>query len=374
VSDAIPIRVLEREAALQPGRIPERVDEFLSLLGAPTLISVKGRDTSRTRIAATLLHGNEPSGLRAVHAWLRTGQVPAVNTLLFIAAVRTALAPPGFVHRFLPGRIDLNRLWFPPFDGRAGEFAHEVLRLLRQSNAESLVDLHNNTGHNPPYGVGPEPGAAELNLVAFFAERFVHSPLQLGTLVEATRDDFPSVSIECGRSGSPEADAVALAGLERYFAAEHLETRRLTVKRMQVFTDPVRVSVRPGLELAFGDGPVAGADFTIARDIDRHNFERVGPGAPIGWLGADAVWPVEALGEERRDLSRELFAVRDGVIETQKSIVPIMMTTNRRNALDDCLFYTVERAEEIESGGGGTGASDAGAVPARAKSPLSIRE
>jgi hypothetical protein len=343
-SDAIPIRVLEREAALPPERVPEQPEEFLNLLGVSTLISVTGRDTSRTRIVATLLHGNEPSGLRAAHAWLRTGQVPAVNALIFVAAVRTALETPAFTHRFLPGRVDLNRCWLPPLEGQVGSFAQEVLRLLRQSNAESLVDLHNNSGHNPPYGVGPDPGAAEFNLVAFFAERFVHSPLQLGTLVEATRDDFPSVSVECGRAGDPAADAAALSGLERYLAADRIERRRVMTERMDVFTDPLRVSVRPGVELAFGEGPVRSADFTVARDIDRHNFERLAPGVPIGWIREGADWPLEALGEERRDLSRGLFALRDGVLETRKSIVPIMMTTSRRNALDDCLFYVVQPA------------------------------
>jgi hypothetical protein len=347
VSDAIPIRVVEREEALRPEQIPARVEDFLGLLGSPVLISAKGRDPSRTRIVATLLHGNEPSGLRAVHAWLRTGHVPAVNALIFVAAIRTALTPPGFAHRFLPGRNDLNRCWFPPFETPAGAFAHEVLRLLRESNAESLVDLHNNTGHNPPYGVGPVPGAAELNLVSFFAERFVHSPLQLGTLVEATRDDFPSVTVECGRSGDPAADASALAGLEAYLTEERLERRLVKAKRMEVFVDPVRVSVRDGVDLAFGDGPVAGADFTVARDVDRHNFDRLEQGVAIGWLGPRGVWPVEALGEEGRERSRDLFHVQGGVLETRRSLIPIMMTSNRRNALDDCLFYVVGRGEML---------------------------
>jgi hypothetical protein len=119
---------------------------------------------------------------------------------------------------------------------------------------------------------------------------------------------------------------------------------------MDVFVDPVRVCVRDGVELAFGDGPVTGADFTVARDIDRHNFERLETGAPIGWLGARAGWPVEALGERSGDLSRELFAVRDGVLRARQSLTPIMMTTNRRNALDDCLFYVVRTGETLGSG------------------------
>jgi hypothetical protein len=338
----IPLRVLEREIALPKERIPATTAEFLELLAEPTLISAKGHDTSRTRIVSTLLHGNEPSGLHAVRNWLAGDSIPAVNTLFLIGAVRTARRPPGFAHRFLPGRIDLNRCWFPPHTGRAGEFTGEVLRLFRQADPESLIDLHNNTGHNPPYGVSPRVGAEELNLVAYFADRVVHSPLRLGTLVEATQADFPSVTIECGRSGDPIADAAALAGLERYLHDQRAEHLGATPPSMQVLTNPQRVTVRAGVDLAFGESAVADAEFTVARDIDRHNFERLQPGVAIGWLAPGADWPIEAVGPDDRDVSRELFRLRDDILETRREITPIMMTTNRRNALDDCLFYVVD--------------------------------
>jgi hypothetical protein len=280
-----------------------------------------------------------------VHAWLRSGRVPATETLIFIAAVRTALQPPGFAHRFLPGRIDLNRCWLGPWEGRAGEFAGEVLHRIRACEPESLVDLHNNTGHSPAYGVGPAAGPAELGLASLFADRFVRNNLRLGTLIEATRAEFPSISVECGRAGDEAADATALAGIERYLAAGDLAETIAAAAPVALYQDPVRVAVRSRVELAFGDAPVEGADFTVARDIDCHNFERLGPGVRIGWLGRRRLWPIEAMGEGGIDLSRDLFADRDGVLETRRDVVPIMMTTNRQNALDDCLFYVVRPTE-----------------------------
>ena len=41
--------------------------EWLDRLQKPTVVRVAGRDPSRTRAMATLLHGNEPSGLFALH-------------------------------------------------------------------------------------------------------------------------------------------------------------------------------------------------------------------------------------------------------------------------------------------------------------------
>jgi hypothetical protein len=163
------------------------------------------------------------------------------------------------------------------------------------ANAAFLVGLHNNTGHNPPYG----------------------------------------------------ADAVARRGLEACLERATLEQRRVEAPSMRILVDPVRVAVRRGVELAFGDGPVAGADFTVATDIDRHNFERVAPGTPLGWLGPRGVWPVEARGETGRDTSGELFEVAEGRLQTRRSMIPIMMTTSRSNALAYCLFYVVEEGRPV---------------------------
>lgn len=323
--------------------VPPAVEAFLAALGGPTVLCLAGRDRRRTRAVATLLHGNEPSGIRALHAWLRGDEVPVVNVICFVGAVEAALAPPGFAHRMLPGRRDLNRCFRPPWEGREAEVAGEALRLLREAGSETLVDLHNNTGHNPAYGVGPRLDAASLNLTALFAERFVRNSLRLGTLIEATAEDFPSVTVECGRAGDPAADAAALAGLRRYLSAESIETRRVLPARMAVFDDPVRVTLRRGVRLGVGSGPAAGVDLTLAGDIDRHNFQPVLPGAQLGWLADGGPWPIEARGADGQDVSADLFELRSGRLVTRRGMIPIMMTTDPAIAASDCLFYLVQQ-------------------------------
>lgn len=340
--DLIAVRPAPRGSAA-----PADAGALLRSLGGPTVLVLDGRDRSRTRGVATLLHGNEPSGSHALAALLRSDVVPATRVVVLLAAVEAALAPPGFAHRMLPGRRDLNRCFRQPFDDHDGALAHEALRLLREAGCEALVDLHNNTGRNPPYGVATGVDAARLNLVALFAERYVTSDLRLGALTEATADDFPSVTIECGRAGDPAADETALRGLTRYLTAPALETRRLPDRRLTVLAEPIRVRLCPGLTLAFGAVPAPGADLTLVSDIDRHNFTPVLPGAPVGWLGVRGAWPLEARGADGEDVSHDLFQVRDGRLETRRGVVPIMMTTDVAVALADCLFYVVQVREEI---------------------------
>ena len=329
--------------ALDPRRdaIPDTAERWLAALGGPTVLRVPGRDRRRSRGLATLLHGNEPSGLRALHAWLRSSAVPAVDFVCFVGAVEAALAPPGFAHRMVPGRRDLNRCFLPPFAGPEGELAGEALRLLREAGCDALLDLHNNTGHNPPYGVATVADAARLQLTALFGRRLIASDLRLGTLTEATSEDFPSLTIECGRAGDPAADRVAREGLARYAALEAIETRLPPPEPVEILEEPVRVCARPDVRLAFAEAPVPGADLTLAGDLDRHNFELLLPGAPVGWVARDAGWPLEARGADGSEVSRDWFALRDGLLETRRAAVPIMMTVDAAVAKSDCLFYLV---------------------------------
>jgi hypothetical protein len=136
--------------------------------------------------------------------------------------------------------------------------------------------------------------------------------------------------------------------LDQYLSAPRVLERQGAHPALDVLTAPVRVTLRPGMRVAFADAPRPGVDFTVAGDIDRHNFERVAPGSLIGWV-ADGVWPVAARDASGCDLARELFEVRDGVLRARRSLIPIMMTTHAAVAESDCLFYTVDRSASAQA-------------------------
>lgn len=101
----------------------------------------------------------------------------------------------------------------------------------------------------------------------------------------------------------------------------------------------MRVCLRAGARVAFGDRPIEVADLSLAADIDRHNFERVPAGTTIGWLADPVAWPLEARGAAGDDCTRRLFGAADGVLCTRHSLTPIMMTTDATIAASDRLFY-----------------------------------
>ena len=106
------LRFIENPDVAEIGNSPE---EFLNWLGQAGCIFLEGENPERTRAFVTLLHGNEPSGARALFQWLKSGRRPAVNVLCFLPSVQAALQPPVYSHRMLAGRRDLNRCFRPPF-------------------------------------------------------------------------------------------------------------------------------------------------------------------------------------------------------------------------------------------------------------------
>ncbi|MDD3763989.1 MAG: hypothetical protein PHP86_11940 [Nevskiales bacterium] len=330
-----------------PG-IPADVESLLRSFGGPSWIEQRGHNHSRRRLVATLLHGNEPSGVRAVHAWLRSGRVPAVDTVFYIGSIRAALAPPGFAHRFLPGERDANRCYGLPADDVQGRTAGAFTDLFRRRRFEAVIDIHNTTGHNPVYGVGFGVDPARLRLTTLFGEWYMNSNLTLGTLVEMTSASCPSIAVETGRAGDRAADVAAWTGLERFLTLDDLGLDRSgdppPLPADRVLNDPVRVSIAPQLTLAFGDAADPQIDLTLRADIDRHNFECIDAQTAIGWLRPGAQWPLVAHCADALEHSRDMFELRDGTLYTRRPMVPVMMTTDPGIARSDCLFYAMAPA------------------------------
>ena len=323
----------------KPQEIGATVEEFLTRLGGPTWIHLSGRDTSRTRAMSTLLHGNEPSGVRALFQWIRSGTLPTVNLVCFIGAVDAALSPPGFAYRQLPDCRDLNRCFRVPFVGREGQLAAEVLDRLRKVNPEALIDCHNTSGRGPAYGVTTRRHDPQKALTALFSDHLIVTDLRLGTLMEATEEDFPTITAECGGAGDARADLTALTALTRYATADSLWNASHRHDSVKIFHHPIRVELGDGKQVAYGPAPVPDADLTLRADADQFNFGILPQGETLGWVRDSDLNDIAARDAKGRNRTTEMFSVVDGRLVVKDASRILMMTTNPHIAKSDCLFY-----------------------------------
>ena len=319
-----------------PQDVGSTVEDFLVKLGEPTFLWLPGLDTTRTRAVSTLLHGNEPSGVRALHRWIKDGQQPQVNLLCFIGAIEAALTEPFFSHRCAPEGKDLNRCFRSPFEGPEGSIAQAMLQELHQAQPEALIDLHNTSGRSPAYGVSTLNREIQETLTGIFCDHLIVTDLRLGTLMEATEYDWPTVTIEAGGANDPQADELAYCGFTRYALAKDFSDSPSSIT---VVHHPIRVELQKDATVAYGHAPVPNVDLTLLPDVDRLNFGLWSKQEMLGWVGKhglEVLWAKNAMGQ---NLSSAIFSVQNGELRLAHPSRLMMVTTNPEIAQSDCLFY-----------------------------------
>jgi hypothetical protein len=324
-----------------PGELGGSVEEFLTLLGGPACLLISGRDPGRCRALVTLLHGNEPSGVLALHRWLRSGERPAVNLVCIVASVGAALTEPLFTHRMPPRARDLNRCFRPPFDDAQGKLAEEILELLRVHRPEAVIDMHNTSGSGPSFAVCTFADRAHDALAALFTRRLIVSQLHLGALMERSDRDCPTVTIEVGGRLDQEAHRCAFEGLCRYAAVEHLYAGAPAPAAIEQLRDPVRLELRDGVSLTYADVPSMEHDITLCTDIEHHNFGTVAPTVLLGWTGGEPTRLFRAVDAGGACAVARLVTVEAGQLRPAQALKLFMITSNAAIAESDCLFYAV---------------------------------
>jgi hypothetical protein len=324
-------------------------DVLVSLAGKPALVRIPAAGTAPTpsaRLIACLMHGNEPSGYRAILEVLRRGERFPFDLWVLIGNVRAATQDGWYAHRYLDDQEDFNRVWdVGPTTTRMRRCAAEILAELRSANLEAAIDLHNNSGQNPYYAILPAPSPEGLRLAGLCADTMLQWRLRAFTLMEALTDLCPTVAIECGLPHLPEGTAFASGVIHRFLAAvgfagsagDDIRPRRIV--EMQH-----RVTVRPEVTFAFGGVVDEETDLVIVPGLDGYNFEVLPAAHTIGHIDVGAAMPLCATDMAGLDVTDAYFRTTpDGRVITTEDVTPVMMTTTVVQTRRDCLFYTSRR-------------------------------
>jgi hypothetical protein len=329
----------------EPARIPADFLAFLRKLGGPTLIVLDGEERERTRAMATLLHGNEPSGARAIHQWLLGGRRPRTKLLCLVASVHTALHEEALRHRSMPGQRDQNRCFRPPFDDAPGHIAGHFLELLQQHRPECLLDLHNTSGVGPAFGVVPHEDLAHEAIVSRFCSHLIVTDLRLGSLMEISGSPCPAVTVECGGARDPVADRIAREGLERYLLDEDVMGTLAGERRLDVYHHPVRLELEPGASIAYCDEPLPGMDSHRGAGAGALQLRRRRPRYAHRLAGGARHRGAARAQRRGEDVLAQYFTARDGRLYPSQKLRLFMVTTNPQIALSDCLLYASPERE-----------------------------
>ncbi|MBB3190642.1 succinylglutamate desuccinylase/aspartoacylase domain-containing protein [Halomonas cerina] len=322
---------------------------WLASLDGPTWIELSGIDDQRCRVITTLLHGNEPSGLLALHRWLAERPRPQTRLAVLVANVEAALASPVLTRRIAPAGRDLNRCFRPPWADASGVLAQAIARDIVARCPECVIDVHNTSGDGPAFAVATHRDPHVEALASHFCDRLIVTDFRLGSLMELPfthpfPPGCPVFTLECGGAMQPASVEVAIEAYRQL--AEWQDVTGLEADpALEVLVHPLRVELAPGASLDYARTPQPGMDVTLWSRIDACNQGVTMPNVCLGWLGRRGLTTLQARDARGEDRIRQLLCERGGGLYPRHPLRLFMATTHVEIARSDCLFYAVPADE-----------------------------
>lgn len=322
-------------------KIKSTAPGFLNQLQGLTVFDVKGKDTSRTRVVTTLIHGNEPSGFIAGHLWLRSGQQPTTNVRFIFCNTEAAQQRPIFTRRYVGESEceDLNRYFGKPKENAHPALLHRaqaIRQAIEEVNSEAIIDLHNTSGLSPAFAVAVNDNEAMLDLTALFANKLIVTGLGVGALMEVPFD-APVITVECGGANELMSHQVATEGLEAYFTRDQLFGHR--EKEVTLHHNPIRIELIEDASVGYASHKLLCSDITLIPDIEQFNRQPTPSGEFLGWFNGEGALPLRAVDEKKQCQIDNLLYCEDGRIYAKQTLQMFMATTNQDIASNDCITY-----------------------------------
>jgi hypothetical protein len=310
--------------------------EFLSRLGGPSVIHLNGKDNTRCRFVVTLLHGNEPSGLKAIHALIKQSFLPLTSLKIIIASVVAARTEPVFSNRMLPGQRDLNRCFSDSVFDLQGQLAKAIAEQINEFSPEAVIDLHNTSGSGPAFCVTIQDKPEHVALASHFTRRVIHTDIRLGSIME---QDFscPIVTVEAGGAQDPDADNNAFLGLKSFLTAENVFERK---QDMEILRQPRRLEIQADTTICFADTSDPTKNITIFQDVEALNFGVTEASHVLGWVNDKGLENFHL--DDRNQHVSSFFRIERGQLLTNCPLKLFMVTTRADIAKSDCLFYFIK--------------------------------
>jgi len=307
----------------------------------PTLVHLKG-DKEPPLFISILLHGNEFSGLQIMQEILKKYQEDGSYHLprsiwLFVGNVEAA----SLGLRRQDDELDFNRAWpgTPHPDAPTSRLISEVMEKITQNALFAALDLHNNTGTNPPYGCISVVNEKNKYLSSFFNHigMVFHTPKGVSTM--AFDEICPAITLECSTPGNPLGIEKAVALIDDLMHMDHFPDRALPQHDLQLVRNSAVLKIAEGVTFGFEEEQ-GEFELTLIDNFDCHNFTRLEKGEVFAHTTIDK--PLIARAEDGTDITDDVLINDHGALSLKKPLMPAMITLDKRIILQDCLCYLLE--------------------------------
>lgn len=329
-------------------------EQFLMTLDGLTVIDIAGIDSTRCRVAISLIHGDESAGFLAMYQWLKEYQgsqalrtVPPINLRFIICSPEAAQFSPLFSKRYLPGAIDLNRCFGKNSKCNYYLRAQLIEQAIRDVSPEAVIDFHNTPGNAPAFAVSALDDNQVISLTSIFCSTLILSEIKIGALVEQNFN-CPSIVIESGGKGEQKAVEIAYQGLIRFCSYNTLIDCQLN-KPVEIIHTPLRLQVKQGTSVHYQDINNGSEGIVLLDKIEHFNYGVTKRGQSLGWLNNCGLEHLALIDAENEDVITDYFSLQDKQLVCATDMRIFMAATDHKLAQKDCVFYLVKQRDVARS-------------------------
>jgi len=328
---------------LPEGLLACDASELHQHLPGPSLIHLEGRRQAPLFVSV-LLHGNEPVGWQAIQQLLQHYQDQQMPRSLSLFIGNVSAAKQGM--RRLDGQPDYNRVWG---GGTTPEhaMADQIVSTMRERKPFASIDIHNNTGLNPHYACVNRVENRFFWLATYFSRTVVYFIRPEGVQSAAFAEICPAVTVECGQPGQRHGVEHAAEFLDALLNLAELPDKPVPEHDIDVFHTVAIVKVPEQLNFDFSlseDDGCSDAPLQFVKDLDHMNFRELTPGTVLGMIEGDsASVQLEVIDDHGQDRWHDFFEIKDQQLSIAQSVMPSMLTLDKKVIRQDCLCYLMER-------------------------------
>ena len=316
--------------------------ELINFLKGATVINVPSDNIHLPPVfISILLHGNEETGWLVIRELLQKydNKFPRPTSILFgdLVAANASL-------RRFEDRADMNRIWHDGSTGTLSASLWELRQQLKQQKVAYAIDIHNTNGDNPPHAicVKKENNLDAIDFATGFSGIVLTYSLKLLTCMEAFAPICPTVTLECGKSGTTEGLTLAIE-----FVDAVLNDKPLSPKaNPQFYKVSARLQKKADQRVDFGEGI---GEIIFPKDADKLNFTTIPAGSEIAKLKNACNKPFIALDYNGNDVADKYLNQTQTKIVAKTDLMPAMIVPDRQIVNLDCLFYLLEQDVQVQA-------------------------
>ncbi|MCK4975139.1 MAG: succinylglutamate desuccinylase/aspartoacylase family protein [Sulfurimonas sp.] len=310
----------------------------------PTLIHLSGKKSSALFVSI-LLHGNEYSGLEIMQDILKKYKTTNGYKLprdLWIFVGNVDAAELGL--RLLDSQVDFNRAWpgTPDADNDTASLIQEVIDTISKEELFAAVDLHNNTGQNPPYGCISNVNEQNKYLCTLFNHIAMVFKMPKGVSTMAFDNICPAITLECSTPGNIPAKEKAFALVDALMHMDHFPQKQVAEHDLQLVQNSATVKINEDVTFCFEEDIHSDeeTDVVVVKNFDHHNFTDLEKGEVFAFTKVQK--PFIVTSPEGEDITDMILQNDNGAISLKYALMPAMISMDKKIVLQDCLCYLLE--------------------------------